>query len=279
MAKLPSTQETDKLTIDAIENYLLRHTVQLFIKTEDGMSPFGSGVLAVIHDNYFILTASHVADHLEKEGNELFLRANETTFANVVGEIKYTDIDKSNGIDLAYIKLDPQLATPMKKNYKFITIDKLAKHNLVLDATNYCVLGFPQENLKVDNGTIKTGASYFLTSAMNDKPYSHYKLSKADAIVVLMNGKAFDMKTKKMMKHDSDFHGLSGCGLWLLIYIFDPITKTNSVDYRLIGIMTDFKKGKFFCLIGYKIHLLLEALTKIEGYKFREKPALYKLGK
>jgi len=44
----------------------------------------------------------------------------------------------------------------------------------------------------------------------------------------------------------------------------------TEIDYRLVGIMTEFKKGRYFCLIANKIHLFIEALTAIEHYKFAE---------
>jgi hypothetical protein len=34
--------------------------------------------------------------------------------------------------------------------------------------------------------------------------------------------------------------------------------------------MTEYKNGKFFCLIANKIYLIIEALKVIENYKFKE---------
>ena len=67
------------------------------------------------------------------------------------------------------------------------------------------------------------------------------------------------------------FYGISGCGLWYIMYNLDPNTNKYWVDYRLIGIKTQFRKGKYFCLIANKIHLVIEAFKVIEGFKFRER--------
>ena len=75
MIKSKSNEETDKLVVELVDKYLLRHTIQFFYKTDDGLRPFGSGVLALIHDTHFILTASHVADYLEKEENHLLYQS------------------------------------------------------------------------------------------------------------------------------------------------------------------------------------------------------------
>lgn len=270
MIKQASTQETDSLVIELLKSSLLRYTVQFFYKNSDGLRPFGSGVLALIHDNHFILTASHVADYLTSEHNQLYIRVEKEKYINVLGDVKYTVLERSSGVDLAYIKIDPQMLPKLSIPYKFLTIDKISKHNQMLDGTNYCVLGFPEKNFKKEGG-IKTGASFYLTSATNEKPYQYYKLDKRDFFIVTMKGKGKDMLNGQASSIDARFYGLSGGGLWYLTFNLDPETKNYSIDYRLIGIMTEFKKGKYFCLIANKIHLFIDAFIKIEGFKFNEK--------
>ena len=38
----------------------------------------------------------------------------------------------------------------------------------------------------------------------------------------------------------------------------------TQIDYRLVGIMTEYKQAKFFCLVANKIHLIIEAFMVIE---------------
>lgn len=272
MIKTSSNDETDKVVVDLIDNYLLRHTIQFFHKTADGLRPFGTGVLALVHDTHFVLTASHVADYLEKDENQLFFRVDKKGYINVLGEIKYTDIGLSKGVDLAYIKLDSQMIPHLMKPYKFLTIDKISKHSLRLDGMNYCVIGFPEKNIKFDEDSMETGASFYLTSATNDNPYEYYKLSKDDYFIVDMKGKGTDIKSGERTSVNTHFYGISGCGLWYIMYNLNPNTNEYWADYRLIGIMTEFKKGKYFCLIANRIHLIIEAFKVIEGFKFKEKP-------
>ena len=189
----------------------------------------------------------------------------------MLGEIKYTDIDKSKGIDLAYIKIDDQMLPHLNNPYKFLTIDKISKHNRMLDGMNYCVLGFPEKNIKIEDGHMETGASIYLTCATNEKPYKYYNLDRDIFFLVEMKGKGTDVKSGKNTKIDTNFYGISGGGLWFLTYNFDPNIKVYSIDYKLIGIMTEFKKGKFFCLIANKAHLFIDAFSIIEGFKFRQK--------
>lgn len=158
MIKQEGNADIDNLVKEIIDSSLLRHTIQFFYKTEQGLRPFGSGDLALIHDTHFILTASHVADYLTTEQNQLYIRVDKKKIINVIGEIKLTEINKSKGVDLAYIKIDKVMLPELERPYKFLTIDKISEHNQMLDGVNYCVLGFPEKNIKTENGILETGA-------------------------------------------------------------------------------------------------------------------------
>jgi hypothetical protein len=189
LIKTESNKETDELVKELIDKDLLRFTMQFFYKTDEGLRPFGTGVLALIYNTHFILTASHIADYLIEEQNQLFIRVDKEKYINVIGDIKYTDIDKSKGVDLAYIKIATEMVEPLSKPFKFLTLDKISKHNQMLDAANYCILGFPENNIKFNNRKLDTGASFYLTNATNEKPYTFYGYNKSDFFLVEMKGK------------------------------------------------------------------------------------------
>lgn len=264
------TEETDEIILYLINQSILKHTIQFFQMGEKRLEPFGSGVFTKIHNEYFIITASHVAEFFEKNPDkDLRIRVKKKLFINVLGDIKYTDIEKSKGIDLAYIKLDNQMIDPMLRVYIPLEISKIRSHHNLLHAMNYCVLGFPEKSITKEDEEFNTGASFYLTGATNDKPYIYYKYDKKDYIIVDMKGKGTDIKTNKKEKIDIRFHGISGCGLWLLL-IHKQKNGKIQIDYRLVGIMTEYKNGKFFCLIANKINLIIETFKVIEKYKFRE---------
>ena len=168
MDKVKTTQEIDNILNSLLTVNLIRHTCQFFEKGNKGLKPYGSGVFVVIYDVHFIFTASHVADAFKDEKKDLFIRVSKKDFINVLGEIKYTDLEKSVGVDLAYIKLDNQMIEPLKKAYTFLTVDKIRRHNKMLDAMNYCVVGFPENNIRRDKGFLETGASAYFTIPMNN---------------------------------------------------------------------------------------------------------------
>ena len=224
MEKTKSNPQTDKLVTDLVDNQLMRFSVQLFYKTSEGLRPYGSGVLAFIHDTHFIFTASHVCEYLEKEENHLYIQIGKSKFINVIGEIKSSVIDESRGVDLAYIKIDSGVVKSLHGHYNYVTTDKISHHKERLDAANYSVIGFPENNIKFKDKIMETGSSFYLTSASNDKPYKHYKLNEEDFFIVNMEGKGTDLETGEKTKINSHFHGISGGGLWYIKFKLDQST-------------------------------------------------------
>jgi len=270
MEKVKADQAIDPILKKILSEHLVRHTCQFFEKGKKRLKPYGSGVLVLIHGKHLIFTASHVANAIAQEGKDLFIRVGLRDYINVLGDIKYTDIGNSIGIDLACIKIDPQMIEPLSKPYIFLTIEGIRKHNRMMDAMNYCVIGFPENNINDNKGHLDTGATAYFTTPSNDKRYLHYKYNKKDWVIVDMNGKGTDINTSERKRVNTHFYGLSGCGLWLLLLNKDPQKEEYSYDYKLIGIMTQFKKERFFCLIGNKIHLFIDAFKILENMKFRE---------
>lgn len=266
MKQIKTSKQIDKLYNKVISEKLLDHTCQFFEEKGDGLKPYGSGVFVAIHDVHFIFTASHVADAFGEKKTDLFIFIGNEGYIRVEGKVKYTNLDKSQGIDLAYIKLDEQMIPSLKKYYNFLTTDKIRKHNkLLAGAANYCVIGFPENTVEYKNGELVATAQAYFTFPTNDNPYNFYKLSKDNWIILEMTGKSQDVVSKEKLPMNTHLYGISGCGLWLMM----PNTEDNSCDYRLIGIMTHFKKGKYYCLIGNKIHILMEALMRFENMNFR----------
>jgi hypothetical protein len=266
MQKIETSKQIDGLYNRIASEVLIHHTCQFFIKKSDGLKPYGSGVFVLNHDTHFIVTASHVVEVLDNKGTDLYIQIALDEYINVGGTIKRTTVNNKKAIDLAYIKLDEQLIPELTNIYNFLTIDKIRNHSsLHVGGANYCVIGFPDNSFNNEGGISKPAAHVYITLPTNDKPYKYYNLNKDVWIILKMTGKSQDVVTKKKQPMHTHFYGLSGCGLWLMM----PNVYENSCDYRLIGIMTEYKKDKYFCLIGNKIHVLLQALTVFENMKFR----------
>ncbi|MGB3948424.1 MAG: hypothetical protein WBM13_10595, partial [Bacteroidia bacterium] len=243
-------------------------TCQLFKHDpEKKILPYASSVLAELGGNFYILTASHVTEDWSDQ-NKLFVQIH-GGYISVVGHTRGTVIDKRHKIDCAYIKLDIRVVSELKKGNKFLTIDRLKGHRKMLEETNYCVFGYPTINQKRINGKLKTISAAYFVQASKEKVGEYYDFNPMSHFVLDFKGKGVDIKSGEKVKVKTEHYGLSGCGLWL-IQIDDDGEKLLS-EAKLIGIMTEFRKGKYECLVGCKIEIILLALREYEGLKFKAK--------
>lgn len=266
--KVDLNKQIDDLINKMTGETILRHTCQLLVKDKNGFKPHGSGVFVKINDLHFLLTASHVTDGWSDE-NQLYIRIGQTRHVSLVGGLRETNLDKDVQIDLAYVILDDRILPDLIKAYKFLPISKIRDHKKLLDATNYCVMGYPEKSKKDINGKTEPVAQAYYVYPSSQKVYDYYKFNPDVFYMFDMKGKGTNIKTGLKEKTGTHFYGISGCGLWLMIIDADE-EKVHSVDYRLIGIMTEFRNTKYLSLVGIRIKLILNAIMQFEKIKLRE---------
>lgn len=268
------TKEIDELINKMTGEKILRHTCQLLVKDVNGkLKAHGSGVFIVISEIYFLLTASHVTKDWSDQ-NQLYIRIGKSNYVSLVGELRETDLDKDKDVDLAYVKIDERIIPDLKKPYIFLPISKIREHRKLLEGMNYCIMGYPEKSLANIDEKIEPVAQAYYVNPSRKKVYDYYNFKPEAFYMFEMKGKGENIKTGEIAKTGSYFYGISGCGVWLMI--IDNSGEKLSIDYRLIGIMTEFRNGKFFTLIGIKIRLILDGIMKLEKIKLRVKEASYK---
>lgn len=263
--------EIKKILDEAVES-LLSHTVQILKKTNGEIKPHGTGVFVHIYDKYILFTASHVVEdsyNVDPDGyTPLLLKLRNGLYVHLVGEIKSTIITDSQNLDIAYVILDDGIINYILDYYVFLPTNKILSHTPIVGGTNYCVIGYPELNILRDNNSIITGATSYLVGASKPHVYKHYNRSPNDNIIIDMKGKGVSMFDDKPSKTLQFLNGFSGAGLWF----FDIQLNMDGkfiCDYKLVGIMTDYRKGKYYCMIAHKIHTYMSLLSRLEGFKFK----------
>ncbi len=263
------TKEIDEIISQMTGEKILRHTCQLLTKDEKGkLKPHGSGVFVVINEIHFLLTASHVTTEWSNE-NQIYIRIGKNNYVSLVGELRETDLEKDNKVDLAYIKIDDVVVNELKKPYIFLPVSKIRLHEKLLDGMNYCIMGYPEKSVATIDEKIEPVAQAYYVNPSSQKVYDYYKFPSEAFYMFAMEGKGENIKTGEKAKTGSHFYGISGCGVWLMI--IDTNGEKPSVDYRLIGIMTEFRNDKYFTLIGVKLRLLMDGIMKLENVKLNTK--------
>lgn len=234
----------------------------LKLESREDLRPFASGVMAELGGSHYILTASHVIEDWSNE-NKLFIEIENEVHISVVGKACGTEMEKDKKLDVAYIKLKDEIVPILRRWYRFLPIERFLHHHKVFDEANYCAYGFPVANPKNDKG--KTiGAGYFVVPNQ-DKVFDHYGFDALSHYVLEMHGKPINIKTGQPEKLKVEHYGLSGGGLWYTQIECDDDCNITS-EAHLIGIMIEFRKGKYYSLIANRIENLLAMLYQNEGF-------------
>jgi len=155
-------------------------------------------------------------------------------------------MDKQHRFDIAYVKLTAQLATVLRHFYRFIPVHQMLHHNKSLLEANYCLFGYPVINKKQVDGKTKTfGSAYFLGPSQ-DKVFSCHGLDPLRHYAFEFQRKARNIKTDRPRRSKQNNMGRAG-GVWYTDIEFKGNKFRSSV--HLIGIMMEFRKGKYECLI------------------------------
>jgi hypothetical protein len=111
---------------------------------------------------------------------------------------------------------------------------------------------------------INTIASTFNLKKANEKAHEFHKINNDYQILLDFKGKLENYKSNKKEKIP-DPYGLIGSGLWGLFQ--KPESTKYELECKLVGIMTEFRKRKYHCLIGNKIEVLVESIERQEKIK------------
>jgi hypothetical protein len=262
------TQEIfDKNVHEIATKKLFYHTVQLLEKGGAyGYKPFGSGVLVEINSKYLVFTASHVT----AVTSEINLYINTPKgFLIVRGGSRETDLEKDKHTDVAYIILDEEVGKLLAESYTFLPISKIRGDHSLLRILQYVVAGYPVKNIKTEGKTVYAGMSFYLLQGSKDEAYAFHKKEKEKNYLLDFAGKGINLNNQGKEKVDPEPYGLSGCGLWQILPSF--IHGKWEFDYKLIGIMTEFKKSKYHVLVGNNVGFIMQALQSFEGFQFVRK--------
>lgn len=104
------------------------------------------------------------------------------------------------------------------EGYIFCPLSKIRKHNLLIDAPRYCVGGYPTINKRKEKGILRTGASVLLFKPAKPNVYKYYSFNPDLEFVLEIKGKGTSLKDGSVSKLRGEFYGMSGCGLWLIVF-------------------------------------------------------------
>ncbi len=261
--EIKATEELDNKVNRLIAEKINLHTCQILEKGGAlGYEPFASGVFVKKERTYYILTASHVLTPLVDGSKDLYINATGKQLP-ILGDIEITEIERSGNLDIGFVRLPEILGFELEK-----TLCPLDFYKIQIDleslprSTQYCVLGYPIENIKVESSRVITGSTYYLLQPAKKETYNKLSIPIDDFLVLNYRGKGMDMVTRENDKTARFHHGMSGGGVWF-IYIWNEEDVVN-LDYQLIGIFMERRVVKFDVMVGNRLHRLINRLIDTE---------------
>ncbi|RAJ89923.1 hypothetical protein LX87_05612 [Larkinella arboricola] len=257
--------------IEACAGEILRYTLQLYEVQKDvddydpsevvSPEPIASSVLLQIQGYYFLVTAGHVFDRKVKN-NIGFMINNEIHF--IMGQLRYSDVkqdETSNKVDLAILKLDPDVVQALNVKYKFINSELISFDHSIVNTPSYLIVGYPIRKTKVDKVKRKIIPSplIFITGEADQSEYNRLKFDPLVNVLLKYRQKKVKNFTNKRVEQHTNPQGISGCGVWYIANFIKP--EGGLPDFKLMGIIIEQNESKTI-LIATRIHILTEAIRK-----------------
>lgn len=241
-----------------LNDRLLKHTCGICIRgVNQKYKLYGSGVFVKRGDNFLLITASHV---LNNQNDPLdFFVDTKNGFIEIIGEMYRTDLDKMNKYDVGFINLDKRIIPYLAPYYTFLDFTLIIQQHSVSKNFNYVAFGYPENNRKAVNEEINYSALYYLLPLSKDRVYKYYGFDEKDFMIFDFKGKAINEDGDKIKINEPT--GISGCGLWVIGKTEDE--KNVNLFYFLVGLMTEYRKGKYYVLIANKMNAMLKKIEEI----------------
>lgn len=261
------------LSVDSItKNYISRVTVQLWefkypynSKRREKLNtpfPYGTGILVSYIGLKFIFTAHHVV--FNRDDSPLYIRVSNDQFISITGKVGM--FDSESGVDLAYIELSMEVQNELSRvsNKGFLEARNIGFGGTVEEGDPVIAMGFPELKTKIGKTDLSvfTVGSIWLTKGAADKIYEYYKKSKSIYFCLNFQGEETGLLTTEKFKK-IDPEGISGGGVWK-IWV-EPFLGEKLVRYHLIGILTEYNKGKYHVLWANRIEILMRLINSDYG--------------
>ncbi len=240
----------------AAEDRTTQYVTPIYADHDNNKYGLGSGVLLVVQQEHFLITAAHIID--EHHTTNLYLLA-EKHFLAIGGPVLMTPLPASGDrndapLDVAVLHLNAETATAVQAHKQFLTINRVDASDKPYTHSLYTITGYPSTKQPPPKGGILTTTPVRFTSVplppdQYPKPFTlgtHFGIPYDKKKQIARNLK---------VERPPDPHGISGGGLFRL-GTFDQIKHGTNTE-SLIGIAIEARPHS---LISTNITIALELI-------------------
>jgi hypothetical protein len=235
--------------------------VPLFLSSEsDELCLVGSSVLVVIEEEYFLLTAAHVTDHVDEShflftpGNDHIIQV-EGKFAQL-GRAGERD-EKASALDVAYYRLEQSFIERLSESYRPIDMAGIDMLDRALGRDLYSLAGYPAATSTVKPDSC--AAEFFAMTGAVPHDRFYRKLGYRRDMHVLTQ---FNVRRNVMLrgraKSTPEPWGMSGGGIFSWPRDANPLEPNP--DPKLVGITTNWHQ-RHAIFAGTRIWCFLKCIA------------------
>jgi hypothetical protein len=233
--------------IETHARQLGRHVVPIYRDDKRGRPRLhGSGLLLATSNSSFLVTAAHVLDPLRVDKNlYLHLRKRKLHLAGkyLLTNPPHGEIRDDDQLDLGILRLDGPAAPPYLEIEKVpLPIEALMPGAIPRQRKQYCVLGFPGSQGKVDLGRREVVARAYTNLCRSSPPekYEELGLPTSRNIVLEFNRtRVLDRKGQRQTFPQPA--GMSGSPVWLL---WDAEGQNDVKQTPVVGILIEHRQDQ-----------------------------------
>ncbi len=258
-----------RILMDFIKDYLAtpieRHSIQFFYNTnprdsENKPKPLGSGILLQHGGNYYIATAAHVVEDIDKQHIGVYTRTKDFFELGTICKCANADDPQRSILDIAIWYIEPEIVIDIAPLDWWYDVNDCLLNHKETQKSQYYIYGFPAKKIKINKDTkaiVQYPFKFFTRGYSASKHVKRVQFNpKYNLLLEFHKKKIIDVRTQKRQMAP-DPYGISGCGLWFLI----------GLKFRLVGIMTEWLTPtyKIPAFMATKIDYVIDAIEYLES--------------
>ena len=250
----------------AIANIALKHVVPLFsLPPKRRPVLAGTGFFVSAHGQSYLVSATHVLDHLLKPGS-LHYYVEPHILRRVTGRVLRSDPPPGanrtdDRLDIGVVRLVGSRLPPYPAVQKaLLPLSALRPWALPRSQKQYMVVGFPESKSRPNpkSGELPSKASAFSAPSPAVTEYARLGVGPESHLVLSVDVKRMSVPGGAIQAI-ADPHGMSGSPVWLL---YDEVEPNDPTSTPVVGILIEHHKAAKAVVatdIAYAIRLINEA--------------------
>ncbi|MCP4551634.1 MAG: hypothetical protein GY834_06250 [Bacteroidetes bacterium] len=255
-------EEKLDILVQGVANEILLVTPIIGKPNLPSFTPLGCGLNLKINNNYYLISAGHLLNNLDRP--DLLVPGNDSEMVLLNGKLVTTFEDSSSKTNIDYAVLrysQRQIEHIVQGEFTFIKPNQVKVNHQVEQNGHYVIAGYPVSGVNKIKGKseFRPRSVTCLTYPLKENKYNINKFDPNKHILVKYQRKIAPVGTRQK-QITKEIRGISGSGLWFIPNWNDRYKYIPK--YYLVGILIENFKDKGF-LVALRIDYITETIYQL----------------